>query len=390
MVIVYSAGQFEEETSTEVWVQGSNLAYNIDIYIGGITLTDYNCRLVIERPDGESSNELIAILTDNEFYRYIAPSWVTDVAGTVKITTRIKKISDSTIYAQGLVTKSVSEGVLPNEEATITETQYQALLDLIELLYPLDTAASTTSIRPISNKAITNYVLNLDRVKKALIVGAYGVENYGYLGIGADLKPYYRIVDNASAIPSDTSTEVLHEGNIGTKGSIYNYGTFASLTALETKLESESTNKIGKAILSYNSGQYEAFIALKYTAGAIYTTIIAGPYFIYATYNGGWTNIVKNITLLELSKYKTTSVIPTGASAPYTISVTDADITGNSFVRIMGNDAIGETTYQDILNSICISNEPTINIGSFSFNTNSNNSGNPIQIKYIITECEHN
>ena len=108
MVIVYSAGQFEEETSTEVWVQGSNLAYNIDIYISGITLTDYNCRLVIERPDGESSNELIAILTDNEFYRYTVPSWVTDVAGTVKITTRIKKISDSTIYAQGLVPKSVA------------------------------------------------------------------------------------------------------------------------------------------------------------------------------------------------------------------------------------------------------------------------------------------
>ena len=95
MVIVYSAGQFEEETSTEVWVQGSNLAYNIDIYISGITLTDYNCRLAIERPDGETSNELIATpLTDNEFYRYTVPSWVTDVAGTVKITTRIKKISD--------------------------------------------------------------------------------------------------------------------------------------------------------------------------------------------------------------------------------------------------------------------------------------------------------
>ena len=85
------------------------------------------------------------------------PSWVTDVAGTVKITTRIKKISDSTIYAQGLVPKSVSEGVLPNEEATITETQYQALLDLMQLLYPLDTAASTTSTK--TNHKQSNYKL---------------------------------------------------------------------------------------------------------------------------------------------------------------------------------------------------------------------------------------
>ena len=37
-------------------MQGSNLAYNIDIYISGITLTDYNCRLAIKRPDGETSN----------------------------------------------------------------------------------------------------------------------------------------------------------------------------------------------------------------------------------------------------------------------------------------------------------------------------------------------
>ena len=43
-------------------------------------------------------------------------------------------------------------------------------------------------------------MLNLDRVKKALILGSYGAENYGYLGVGADLKPYYRIVDNASAV----------------------------------------------------------------------------------------------------------------------------------------------------------------------------------------------
>lgn len=387
MVIVYSAGQFEEETSTEVWVQGSNLAYNIDIYIGGITLTDYNCRLVIERPDGESSNELIATLTDNEFYRYIAPSWVTDVAGTVKITTRIKKISDSTIYAQGLVTKSVSEGVLPNEEATITETQYQALLDLIELLYPLDTAASTTSIRPITNKAITNYVLNLDRVKKALIVGAYGVENYGYLGIGADLKPYYRIVDNASAIPSDTSTEVLHEGNIGTKGNIYNLGTFASLALMLASIQAKTYDKIYRAIVPINSVNFNALVMAKYVNGAFYVSGIAGNYLIFATFNGStWTSYVKDFLTLEIDKVKLVSVSATGDSAPYSLVVTDADITSNSFVEIMPNDGIDETTYNDVLAENIYSKLFNVSVGGFEINVKTKNNDAPYLIMYKITE----
>lgn len=387
MVIVYSAGQFEEETSTEVWVQGSNLAYNIDIYIGGITLTDYNCRLVIERPDGESSNELIATLTDNEFYRYIAPSWVTDVAGTVKITTRIKKISDSTIYAQGLVTKSVSEGVLPNEEATITETQYQALLDLIELLYPLDTAASTTSTRPITNKAITNYVLNLDRVKKALIVGAYGVENYGYLGIGADLKPYYRIVDNASAIPSDTSTEVLHEGNIGTKGNIYNLGTFASLALMLASVQAKTYDKIYRAIVPINSVNLNALVMAKYVNGAFYVSGIAGNYLIFATFNGStWTTYVKDFLTLEIDKVKLVSVSATGDSAPYSLVVADADITSNSFVEIMPNDGIDETTYNDVLAENIYSKLFNVSVGGFEINVKTKNNDAPYLIMYKITE----
>lgn len=387
MVIVYSAGQFEEETSTEVWVQGSNLAYNIDIYIGGITLTDYNCRLAIERPDGESSNELIATLTDNEFYRYIAPSWVTDVAGTVKITTRIKKISDSTIYAQGLVTKSVSDGVLPNEEATITETQYQALLDLIELLYPLDTAASTTSIRPITNKAITNYVLNLDRVKKSLIVGSYGAENYGYLGIGADLKPYYRIVDNASAIPSDTSTEVLHEGNIGTKGNIYNLGTFASLALMLASVQAKTYDKIYRAIVPINSVNLNALVMAKYVNGAFYVSGIAGNYLIFATFNGStWTSYVKDFLTLEIDKVKLVSVSATGDSAPYSLVVTDADITSNSFVEIMPNDGIDETTYNDVLAENIYSKLFNVSVGGFEINVKTKNNDAPYLIMYKITE----
>jgi len=389
MVIVYSGGQFEEETSTEVWVQGSNLAYNIDIYIGGIVLANYNCRLVIERPDGESSNELIATLTDNEFYRYTVPSWVTDVAGTVKITTRIKKTSDNTIYAQGLVTKSVSEGVLPNEEATITETQYQALLDLMQLLYPLDTTASTTSTRPITNKAITNYVLNLDRVKKALIVGSYSAEIYGYLGVGADLKPYYRIVDNASAVPSDTSTEVLHEGNIDTKGNIYNLGTFASLALMLASIQAKTYDKIYRAIVPINSVNFNALVMAKYVIGAFYVSGVAGNYLIFATFNGSvWTTYVKDFLTLEVDKVKLVSVSAVGDSAPYSLVVVDADITSNSFVEIMPNDEIDETTYNDVLAENIYSKLFNVSVGGFEIKVKTKNNDAPYLIMYKITEVD--
>ena len=389
MVIVYSGGQFEEETSSEVWVQGSNLAYNIDIYISGIVLANYNCRLAIERPDGETSNELIATLTDNEFYRYTVPSWVTDVAGTVKITTRIKKTSDNTIYAQGLVSKSVSEGVLPNEEATITETQYQALLDLIELLYPLDTAASTTSVRPITNKAITNYVLNLDRVKKALIVGSYGAENYGYLGVGADLKPYYRMVDNASAIPSDTTYEVIHKGNLDTKGNIYNLGTFASLALMLASIQAKTYDKIYRAIVPINSVNFNALVMAKYVNGAFYVSGVAGNYLIFATFNGStWTTYIKDFLTLEIDKVKLVSVSAVGDSAPYSLVVVDADITSNSFVEIMPNDEIDETTYNDVLAENIYSKLFNVSVGRFEINVKTKNNDAPYLIMYKITEVD--
>ena len=119
-------------------------------------------------------------------------------------------------------------------------------------------------------------MLNLDRVKKALILGSYGAENYGYLGVGADLKPYYRIVDNASAVPSDTSTEVLHEGNVDTKGNIYNLGTFASLALMLASVQSKTYDKIYRAIVPINSVNFNALVMAKYVNGAFYVSGVAG------------------------------------------------------------------------------------------------------------------
>lgn len=184
MEIVYSDGIFSKVPNNEVWVAGSSNYYIIKISVEGINTNLYNCRLVIERPDGERSNELVA--TDvGDYYEYTVPSWVTDVAGMIKITTRLKlKATPTTVYAQGLVTKLVEDAVHTEPVATITETNYQALLDLITL----DTTMSSSSERGVQNKIIKAYIDALDKVINSKASGQ--ATNYGYLGIDANLVAY--------------------------------------------------------------------------------------------------------------------------------------------------------------------------------------------------------
>jgi len=263
------------------------------------------------------------------------------------------------------------------------------LLDLVQLLYPLDTEASTTSVRPITNKAITNYVLNLDRVKKALIVGSYGAENYGYLGVGADLKPYYRIVDNASAIPSDTTYEVIHEGNLDTKGNIYKLGTFASLALMLASIQAKTYDKIYRAIVPINNVNFNALLMAKYVNGAFYVSGVAGNYLIYATFNGvTWTTNVKDFLTLAVDKVKLVSVSATGDEAPYTLTVVDSDITSNSFVEIMPNDEIDEGTYNDVLSENIYSKLFNVSVGGFEIKVKTKNNDAPYLIMYKITEVD--
>ena len=96
-----------------------------------------------------------------------------------------------------------------------------------------------------------------------------------------DLKPYYRIVDNASAVPSDTSTEVLHEGNVE-KGNIY-LGIFqARLCRYERNL------KYIQKYRATNSVNFNALVMAKYVNGAFCLRLPVITWF-FATFNR-WVN----------------------------------------------------------------------------------------------------
>lgn len=386
MKIYYnSIGEIVDQNITEdTWVQGDEDSKILSLYFSGITLADYVCRVVIERGDGDTSNELVTT-NMGTYYKLLIPAWVCAVSGTVKITSRLK-IGSTVVIATTQAERVVSDGVLASDDS-ITNAEYAALLSLLDTILPIDASMSDTSEKVVQNKVIKAYIDNLARVKNTKIVGAYNVENYGYLGIGADLKPYYRIADNASAIPSDASTEVLHEGNIGTKGNIYNLGTFASLALMLASIQAKTYDKIYRAIVPINSVNLNALVMAKYVNGAFYVSGIAGNYLIFATFNGStWTTYVKDFLTLEIDKIKLVSVSATGDSAPYSLVVVDADITSNSFVEIMPNDGIDETAYNDVLAENIYSKLFNVSVGGFEINVKTKNNDAPYLIMYKITE----
>ncbi len=386
MKIYYnSIGEIIDQNVTEdTWVQGDEDSKILSLYFSGITLSDYVCRVVIERGDGETSNELVTT-NMGTYYKLLIPAWVCAVSGTVKITTRLK-IGSTIVIACTLAERVVSDGVVASDDS-ITNAEYEALLTLLDTIFPVDTSMSSTSEKVVQNKVIKAYVDNLARVMNTKITGAYNVEDYGYAGVDANLKPYYRKVENSSAVPTDISYELLHTGNVDTKGNIYNLGTFASMALMLASVQSKTYDKIYRAIVPINSVNFNALVMAKYVNGAFYVSGIAGNYLIFATFNGStWTTYIKDFLTLEIDKVKLVSVSAVGDSAPYSLVVVDADITSNSFVEIMPNDEIDETTYNDVLAENIYSKLFNVSVGGFEINVKTKNNDAPYLIMYKITE----
>lgn len=114
-------------------IQGDVESKAIDLYFEleeGKTVLDYSCRVSFERPDLSESGELYATPFD-DYYRIVLPAWVTEQFGTVNLTARLKE--GSIVAGYGLATITVEEGVMPSEEnITLSQAQYQALLDVID------------------------------------------------------------------------------------------------------------------------------------------------------------------------------------------------------------------------------------------------------------------
>jgi len=78
-------------------------------------------RVLFERPDGEGSNELSVLLNNGKYEKKLS-SWVSDIAGDLKISVLVNNMA----FTQVLL--PVRAGLTPSGD-TITDMQYQALLN---------------------------------------------------------------------------------------------------------------------------------------------------------------------------------------------------------------------------------------------------------------------
>ena len=153
-------------------------------------------------------------------------------------------------------------------------------------------------------------------------------------------------------------------------------------------VQSKTYDKIYRAIVPINSVNFNALVMAKYVNGAFYVSGIAGNYLIFATFNEStWTSYVKDFLTLEIDKIKLVSVSAVGDSAPYSLVVVDADITSNSFVEIMPNDEIDDTTYNEVLAENIYSKLFNVSVGGFEINVKTKNNDAPYLIMYKITEA---
>jgi hypothetical protein len=83
-------------------------------------------RVLFERPDGEGSNELSVLLNNGKYEKKLS-SWVSDIAGDLKISVLVNNMA----FTQVLL--PVRAGLTPSGD-TITNMQYQALLNNINVV----------------------------------------------------------------------------------------------------------------------------------------------------------------------------------------------------------------------------------------------------------------
>ena len=89
-------------------------------------------RVLFERPDGDGSNELSVLLNNGKYEKKLS-SWVSDIAGDLKISVLVNNMA----FTQVLL--PVRAGLTPSGD-TITDMQYQALLnDIRDLMTQIET-----------------------------------------------------------------------------------------------------------------------------------------------------------------------------------------------------------------------------------------------------------
>lgn len=128
-----------KEAGSEVWVQGDADAKTIELYFGHMasgsfvndltstTVYDYNCDLIVQRPDDAIGTTGTFYTSPNAgaYYTLVIGSWICEQDGTLDLYAQLRTSSATTAF--GVATQEVGEGS-PGTATTITTAQYDSLL----------------------------------------------------------------------------------------------------------------------------------------------------------------------------------------------------------------------------------------------------------------------
>ena len=125
------------DASQATLVQGDIGSKVIEFYFAHIdasNIADFSCRVLIERPDGTTSNELYATPNVAGFYSLTVNEWITAFSGELKVTAIIKV--GETVAGFGLATLIIEEAVDPDPTTiTLSQSQYQDIADNFDAVY---------------------------------------------------------------------------------------------------------------------------------------------------------------------------------------------------------------------------------------------------------------
>ena len=176
-------------------------------YVNDVTIpVNFLGRAVIERPDGEVTNELY-LTPQSGYFKLIITDWISQVEGNLEITTRLK-VSDGdggyVVYPFTMATIPVEAGVAPGDD-TIEDAQYQALLDAVN--------AIPTGTTPFQQIILYNAAGNA--------IATYNGTNitWAYRGINAEMfeNLFVEVTANGNIANGDV---VQYDSAIGASGKI--------------------------------------------------------------------------------------------------------------------------------------------------------------------------
>ena len=162
-------------TTDDYWGQGDDLTTYLEAQFLDdndtpiVFSSDQYVECVVERPDGQISPALLmSKINDGQGNLTVAQltvtNWITEVAGKLKFNVRLKETLGGTVTTKvtGICYRVIGQAIDPADQ-TITDTQYQALMDA--LASKEDVANKSTTLDQNSNtkypttKLMYDYIL---------------------------------------------------------------------------------------------------------------------------------------------------------------------------------------------------------------------------------------